>query len=443
MRKSLFNKGFLPFFVLLIGNQACQRGALDLGDDFINFPTYTALIDTVTVQLSTIRADSIATSGTEKALIGYYKHPLLGGQAAQSYFAISYPTDFSWNQDHQIFDSLVVMLEPDSYWVGDTCTDAQFQVHRLLEEIAVNEDGNLYNYSSFEYDTTPLAQQCFQPYPQKQEPLAMRLNDGFAYELIEFLTKYENHVDRTSLFSEVFKGLTIKCDTNITRSVLSFNVSDSSCYMRLYSHITGLEQENVSYDFLLSDQQSQFNQLRTISPSGTFQQIKNSKSILKAQESEHRALLQAGIGYKIRIDFPCLNNLLELKSKGYIVNAELRLKPDMQLMQAADLPPHVYAGEIYRANEIWGYLSDTNGNILSSSLVMDPMYHEDTYYAFNLSTYLSNRLNEAVVDTDLGLVITLPDDNMGCSFNWLAINGQSSPLHQSKLLLYYYYYDTE
>lgn len=443
-RHSLIELLYLPLVLLSVfGLSSCQEGELDLGDDFISFPTYTALIDTVTIQLSTFKEDSVITSGTGNALIGYYHHPIMGGQEAKSFFSMSYPSDFSWDKDKQVYDSLVMVLRTNNYSIGDTTVEANFSVHRLSEKITTNTDGKLYNTSSFSYELVPLAQKLFRPYPQHEKRFTMRMDDTFASELIEFFNTYGNHTDKSSLFEEQFYGLLMQCDTNLTRSAIGHEVNDTSCYLRMYSHKTGLEQSNIIDDFALSNSTYQFNQLTSNDETVQFNQLPDKKSVIKEQNSGNMALLQSGSGLKFRIDFPTLNNLLELQNKGYIIKAEIRLKPDMTLMKTSDLPDNLYIGDIYRANDIWGYLTDSNGNTMTSNLNIDNIYHENTYYSFDLTGYLNSRLEEQVVDIEQGLVITLPDDDMGSAYTWLAINGQSAASNASQLLLYYYYYDTE
>ena len=401
------------------------------------------MIDTVTIQLSTIKADSIITSATNNALVGYYRHPIMGGQGSKSYFSLNYPTNYSWDSDKQTFDSLVVFLRPNTYYIGDTAHEALFNIHPLLDEISTHDDGKLYNTSSFSFDALPVAQKQFRPYPVSKEEIEIKIDNSYALEMIEFLNEYENHVDKETLFKEAFKGFVFDCDTTITKSAIGFSVSDTTSFMRLYSHISGLEKEEISTDFSLATSTNQFNELYSNDDQVVFNQITDGKAVLAEQNSDGIVLLQSGSGFKFRVDFPTLNNLLELKNKGHIVKAELRLKPDMNVMQSADLPAQVYIGDIYRANDIWGYLTDSNNNPLTSTLSIDYLYHENTYYAFDLTNYLNSRLQEEVVDTDQGLVITLPDTNMGSSFTWLAVNGTNHAKLSSQILLYYYYYDTE
>ncbi|MCU4155805.1 DUF4270 family protein [Carboxylicivirga sp. A043] len=420
---------------------SCQEGELDMDDNFIYTSTYTSLIDTVTIQLSTI-VDTVKTTSTGNALIGYHQHPIMGGQTAQSYFSLSAPSNFSWDTEKEVFDSLVLVLRPTGYSIGDTTVDALFNVHELTETIELNDDGSLYNTNSFAFKETPISTESFRPYPQKEEEVNMRLDDTYAISIIDFLNTYKNHTDKNSLFEEDYKGFVINCDTTQTRAAMAFEVSDSTSYLRLYSHT--VEQEKIEKEQTFSlKSTTQFNEIYAHNKDIIFNQLEDKKSRLTEQSTDGMVILQSGLGYKFRVDLPSLNNLIELETKGHIVKAELRIHPNMDIMQTDELPSTLYIGDIYRANEIWGYLTDTNSNLLTSVLTVDRMYHENTYYSFDLTYYINSRMQEAVVDTDQGLFITLPDDDMGSSLMWLAVNGHSITNNNSKLLLYYYYYDNE
>ncbi|WP_430817781.1 DUF4270 family protein [Carboxylicivirga sp. RSCT41] len=431
----------LPLFLISIWYTSCQEGELDMDDNFVYTSTYTALIDTVTIQLSTI-VDTVKTTSTNNALIGYHQHPIMGGQTAQTYFSLNAPGNFTWDTEKEVFDSLVLVLRPNGYSIGDTAIDAFYKVHELTETIELNDDGYLNNSNSFDFKETPISTESFRPYPQGKEEVSMRLDDTYALGIIDFLNTYKNHSDKNTLFEEEYKGFVINCDTNITRAAMAFEVSDSASYLRLYSHTVELEKREIEQTFSLNST-TQFNEISTHNKDISFNQLEDKKARLEEQSTNGMVLLQSGLGYKFRVDFPSLNNLLELETKGHIVKAELRIHPNMEIMRSDDLPSTLYIGDIYRANEIWGYLTDANSNALTSTLTIDRMYHEHTYYSFDLTNYINSRMLEAVIDTDQGLFITLPDSDMGSSLMWMAANGHSITKNNSKLLLYYYYYDNE
>ncbi len=438
-------KYFTPFLIgliIAILNSSCQSGELDLGDDFISSQTYTALIDTVTVQFSTIKADSIATSGGGVGLIGYHQHPILGGQESKSYFSMNMPSTFSWDEEEQIFDSLTLVINPTGYFIGDTLTKSLYNIHRLSEKIDFHDDGKLYNTSAFNYSAETLGSSTISSYPYQKEKVEIRLNDTYANEIIDFMLEYKNHQDKSTLFKDQFKGIVINCDTNLTRATYSYALGDTSSYICLYSHKINLEKEEIATKFPLSAA-SHFNQIASINKQVKFNQIPDGKTLLNEQKTNNKVLIQSGTGFKTRIDFPGLKSLLELKAKGHFVKAELRLYPDMDFIKTKDLLNTIYISDIYRANDIWGLVTDASGNALTSALKVDNMYHESTYYSFDLTNYLNTRLYEEVIDTDRGLVISFADSDTGKSLNWLAFNGHYSSDRPSQLILYYYFYDTE
>lgn len=438
-----YKKWLIPAYLIIsIWFSSCQEGELDMDDSYVYTSTYTALIDTVTLQLSTI-VDTVVTSNTSNALVGYYQHPVMGGQAALSYFSLNMPSDFTWDTDEEVFDSLTLILRPNAYSIGDTMVDASFSIHELMETIELDDDDNsLYNTNSFQYKSTPVGSQNFRPYPQEKEEVEIRLNDSYALRIIEFLNEYENHVDKSSLFEDEYKGLVVKCDTNTTRAAIGFQVSDTTSYLRLYSHTVDLEKREKEQTLSLKSP-LHFNEIYANNKDIIYNKLEDKKGNLPEQKTNGMVMLQSGLGYRFRVDFPALNNLLELEVKGHIVKAELRIYPDMNIMKSGDLPSSLNIGDIYRANEVWGSLSDANGNPLTSRLILDNIYHEDTYYSFDLTNYINSRMQEPIVDTDRGLFITLPNTNMGSSLMWLAANGHTVTKNNSKLLLYYYYYDNE
>lgn len=438
----LFIKIYLTIIWIGISVMSCSEGQIGISDNYINTDSYTALIDTFTIQLSTFKEDSTVSSSTENTLIGNYKHPVLGEQQSIAFFSFSEPTDFVWDEDKELFDSLTLILNGNGYSIGDTCVDCTYTIHELQEMLIKNDDGYLYNTSDFNYSLETIGQTTFRPYPTQNKELEIRLKDDYAQRIISFLLEYKNHEDLSTLFKEMFKGFVIKSDSP-TESAIGYELSDDSSFLRLYSHFARQEEESETKDFSVSSGNLQFNKLINHGSGIFFTGIDNRKDLLPEQMSDERAIIQSGSGFKLRIDFPYINNLHELNAKGHIIKAELRLKPDMTLMQSNDLPPYLLIGDLYRANEFWAYLSNTSGESITSTLYIDNLYNENTYYSFDLTNYINARLEEDIIDNELGLEVTISDSHAPNSLNWLIVNGHTANINNSELLLYYYDYDTE
>ncbi|MBI9064876.1 MAG: DUF4270 family protein [Marinilabiliaceae bacterium] len=435
---------FIGLYFSVLLTSGCSDGALDLGDSFVSTPTYTALIDSVSISLSTIRADSVATSGTETGLVGYYQHPSLGGQEAVSYFSISPSEDFTWDTKKDVFDSITFVVHPSGYSIGDTTSTFHLQVHQLSEEIEKHDDGKLYNVSHFGYDENKvLGKKSFNPFPKRKKKLEVKLDDALAQSIIDFMVTNHDHSDKTTLFREAYKGFALTCDTNLTRSVLGLSATDELASIRLYSHQVGIEMEEKERNFLLESSTKQFTQIINHNPNTIYNSLENGKDKLNESATNASSLLQSGSGYMVRVDFPYLNNLLEIKSEGRIVKAELIIRPLIGTFKHYELPPTLYLAEVNKVNNIERYFTDADGNPIAAMLVVDKMYNETTCYKYDVTSYLNYRITEPIIDSQTGLMIVLPDDLNNKSLDHVTFGGHTNVQSQSELHIYYYYYDTE
>jgi hypothetical protein len=86
---------------------SCQtdnaEGEFVVGSDYLSINNKVIMIDTLTVNVSTINIDSLVTSNQSRILIGNYTDPILGIVKSESY----------------------LKLTPDSYSIGSSETDVQ------------------------------------------------------------------------------------------------------------------------------------------------------------------------------------------------------------------------------------------------------------------------------------------------------------------------------
>lgn len=420
---------------------SCSDGALDLGDQFISSPTYTAMIDSVSIALSTVRDDSIVTSGTETGLIGYYQHPSLGGQEAITYFSIGTSENFTWDEKKEHFDSITFVFQPNGYSIGDTTQRFHLAIHQLDEEIETNDDGDLYTTSHFKYSEL-LGSKQFTPFPNQKKEIEVTLKDELGLAIINFMVEKEDLSSKSAAFRELIKGFALVCDTNQTRSLLGISATDETAYVKLYSH--RVEQEKVEEErtFPLESSSRQFYQLIHSSESA-FSSLKSSKDKLPEGAANGTALLQAGTGYKVRIDFPYLNNLLEIKEQGRIVKAQLILRPMIGTYKHFDLPSTIYIAAVDKINAVDSYLTDSEGNQVAGTLEVDKMYNENTSYIYDITNYLNYRITEPIIDPNDGLMLTFPTSTNNQTLDYVSFGGHFNTQSQSELHIYYYYYDKE
>ena len=63
-----------------------DAGEFVVGSDYLALSNKVVLIDTVTVEMSTINFDSLVTSSQSRILIGNYYDPIFGKVKSNSYF---------------------------------------------------------------------------------------------------------------------------------------------------------------------------------------------------------------------------------------------------------------------------------------------------------------------------------------------------------------------
>ena len=66
-----------------------DAGNFVVGSDYLAINNKVVMIDTLTVEMSTINFDSLITSGQSRILIGNYDDPILGKVKSNSYFQLS------------------------------------------------------------------------------------------------------------------------------------------------------------------------------------------------------------------------------------------------------------------------------------------------------------------------------------------------------------------
>src|SRR5690606_20555568 len=111
---------------------------LPIGLDFVEKePLHVFNLDTVTVKLSTVYLDSVATHNSGRLLVGYHEDSLLGISAAWPYFLVgndSLTTTPSTN--YSTFDEAVFRLYYDGYCFYDTTRQVTlnlYLLHNILE----------------------------------------------------------------------------------------------------------------------------------------------------------------------------------------------------------------------------------------------------------------------------------------------------------------------
>lgn len=441
MSNYISKKIIIPlFFILMVAG--CNTGTFDLGQEFVKSATYTELIDTVTIQMSTFRFDSVQTSGSGVALVGEVVIPEVGTLRSQSFFKVAMQSGITWN-NKETYDSVCISLKHDATFLGDTLKPFSLIVNRVTQTITGNnDDGYIYNNRITKYDEEPIGTYNFLPRPGDKPKIRFRLNDDFGQEIMNFCKENYQNSDNASFFADFLKGIRLGAGDGV-ESLMSFAAQDSNMVITVYSHLPAIESEVVTREISLSSSTLQYNNTEVDGLQHNFSNISEYKELLPARQSDNMVLMHESNGYYARVDFPYINELEDANHKGYVIKAELYIYPVKGSYDVDKLPTTIYMHEVKKINEWGSVLYSSDENYASGVLYTDPLFGESVYYKADITQYFNYRLTETIVNTDNGITFTWGASRSSSSQDALLIDCTTNKSNRSALKLYYYYYDKD
>lgn len=419
-----------------------DSGEFVVGSDYLAINNKVVLIDTLTVEVSTINFDSLVTSGQSRILVGNYDDPILGKVKSDSYFQLT-GTDYniySGSSDtdgrNYVFDSIQLFLKEDKYYYGDTTKLQSISIHRLTQKVKPNlEDDSFYNNSSLGYDVASLGEISFKPKPLSQDSVVVKLDDNFGEALFQKLKK--NEITNETELTEYLKGLVIKTTSGSSSSVVGFNLSSS---LRLYySKDQDDSEESIIKEFTISDATKQFNTISLDRTGTLIQDLPVSSSKLSSLLTENKAFIQSGTGLACRIDFPNIKQLKYITVKGAIIDAQLFIRPvNNSYSKTYPLADSLRVLVADKLNRISNTLYHSDGSqvfgILNKS---NDEFNENVGYTISVGAFLQEEMLKAS-DSRSSLILTLP--TISKAVDRLVLGGQKSADNKIQLKIYYITY---
>jgi hypothetical protein len=424
--------------VLILNSCSENPDEFTMGEDYLESQANLRLVDTFTVNLSTVILDTVETAATGSALVGIYSDNRVGKINCSSYFRMDIPSSYDAAKG-DVFDSLALVLEYSKYSFGDTTQYQKISVHQLTENISVKSDSYLSNHSTFSYNPSPLGTITYKPRPNgEKDTITIKLNNATGQELLNKLIAGSETITDTSLFTNYFHGLMIEADQAYPGCVVGFNASKGDIRMILYSHRTkNNEIEDITNEFTYSATDKQFNNIQHDFSSTSLSSLTQQKFRLPSSSTNGMSFLQGGIGLAIRVDFPSLSSLL-LFERGKIADAKLLIAPETGTYKGDyDLPDQLVLYKTDKVNRRNGLVTTSGGSTVFSTRSVDNLYHENSYFQFDLTNYITTQLANSYVDPDNGLLITLYTNNEASSLYRLIADAGNK---NTKLKIYYLSY---
>ena len=419
-----------------------DAGEFVVGSDYLAISNKVILIDTVTVEMSTINFDSLVTSGQSRILVGNYDDAVFGKVKSESYFQLA-SDDYNLltegsdtNAPNYVFDSISMILKYDNYYYGDTTKVQTFTIHKVTQKIKPNtDDDSFYNNSALSYSSDPLGSISYKPRPKEKDSINIKMDAVFGEALFQKLKKRE--ITDFETFSEYLKGIVLVPSTSNTSSVIGFNLSSK---VRLYySKYQGDTETSIVKDFKISDASKQFNSI-SLDKSGTLiQNLPVSNSNLPSSLTNRQGFIQSGTGVACRIDFPNIKQLKYISDKGAIVDAELILKPiNNSYSEKFPLKDSLQIYVADKLNRISGKLLNSAGSSVYGLLnKKSDEFNENIGYSISIGNFLQKQMLRQS-DSKSALILTLP--GIAKTVDRIILGDQKHVNNKIQLKIYYISY---
>lgn len=413
--------------------------SFSIGKSFINPETHIMMIDTFSVSLSTVRLDSVQTSETGVLLAGSYADPDFGRVSSTGFFPLTLP-EATLLPEGSVFDSLTLVLDYNGKWYGDTLQPLTLNVYRVTEPIEPTYDWYLYNTSEFSYDPDPIGSATFRPRPGIDANIVLRLSDDFGKTLTNLFMTNSEEISTEADFLDFLNGLAIGPAAG-SKSLLGFEATDSVLHMVLYTHYTSAEKHQTILRFPMYADGNTCNHI-TADHSGTnLAKLTSQKEEISSEDSGYKAYMQGGTGITTRIDFPGINRLLEFNKGCLLYKAEVVLKPFPKSYTKETFPTSLILYKTDKFNRKVSQLTDDDDNAIQANYSLDFIFGEETWYRFDITDFLLTELEDSYFDPDMGLLVTLPDDDFQSTLDRIVFDGRPSRGYKPVLQLYFLFYD--
>lgn len=429
---------FFMLFVIITGIISCSEDTniFTVGSDFLESNTNIIMVDTFSVNLSTVIIDSLPTSSVDTLLIGNYIDEIFGKISCNSFFEFGLPASTNI-QDNDIYDSITLSMEYTGYSYGDTLQSILFSIHLLSERINLNETNYLYNTSNFAFQETPLASCSLTPHPiSNDSTVEFKLNDIFGQELFDLMQDDADLMASQSAFIAHYKGLAIISDTVTSSSIVGFISSDEDINIKLYTHRSEEVLKDIIYEFPLVNSEKQFNAIKHNYANTPLENITSQREDIPSHKMENKAYMQSGVGLMTKIQFPSMQEFL-LYENSFILRAELYIRPAAGSYNTNTLTNNVYLYNTDKTNALGNILYNSDGSVLTSIFSFDEFYHDQTYYLFDITNFLKAELSDFHFDYEHALLVSTSDADYLCSFDRIIFDDNSN---KPQLKIYYMNY---
>jgi hypothetical protein len=431
--------GFITSVFLIGSLFSCNLSKseeFELGQDFVDSNSGVVLIDTMNIYASTVRFDSIITSGLSSLLVGSYKNQWTGTVTCSPHFEIT-SGSFTISDKDLVYDSLVMRTKYDGYFIGDTTKLFTLKVGQLAEKLVLNDNGYLYNTSSFQLYDQKLGEVQFYPHPHSTTDFNVRLSDNFGRELINGIISKVDTMQNATFFKEYFKGIALVPDEYHNSAAIGF--AHDSLALRVYYHQRVSEtpiKEKSYFSFPVDATGVWYNQITHQVEGSSLEGIAQHKNELLSTQTSNQTIIQAGNGIYTKISIPGADYLKGYGKNIVFIGSTIQLTPlSSSYSELNPLPDSLSVYVTDRQNRITSQLSNTTGYIYANKVVPTD-FDKLPYYEVDISSFFTSELAEGISDNSL--LIGCVASKAGVTVNPIVFSGTGTGNEIVKMHVYCY-----
>lgn len=415
---------------LLLALYSCSDSPSEIGADFFQDGVLdVSIVDSVSVDLSTITFENIITSNATRILAGHHEDAKLGKLTANPFFRVSVNGTSSLDESNTSYNYLALILKYDGYSFYDTLITNTYRVYRVADEIET-ENGYLYNTDTFSTDAEPLGTISFSPRPHRDDSLEIRLSDTLGKDL--FLKAQGGGTALTDVteFYKYLPGISVMPDTGENGCIIGFALASE---LRLYytdKSITPSEEKYLSFPISSSaSANTYFTRITADRTNTELTGLTSSETRLPSSETSDQSYCQSGTGLTIRVDFPYLKDLNQFRN-FYINKAILEIYPVKRSYdELMPLPEYLQVYKINKRNEAYEEFSN------SVVLIEDTDLGRDSYYYLDVTDFINEQLTIQEFNEN-GLMLWTGSENLGSTIDRLYLSAQTRE-YNTRLKIYY------
>lgn len=384
--------------------------------------------DTLTFKMSTIQIDSIATSSAERLLVGQYNHETLGQLEAKSYVQLS-PLDVEDNSlpDDAVFQQMTFTLFYDRYSYGDTTQLMEIELFKVAEEIELDDDDFLYNFSSFdlalEADGTlnSIGTASLYPRPYTKDSIEIEVDQVFSQSLFDLLVA--DDVDR-DVFLEFLEGIQVSATSS--HAIVGFLPELGFNLYYLDKSVIPTIERVIKFQPGTSD--IIFNNIASDRTDTSLSELTSDD--LASSVSNNQSFIQAGMGLALKIELPYIKQILASDEELLIDDVLLELNFDNKIPEEQSMVTSgLVCYQINSKNEITKVIDSY------PTLSLDLEYDQNRKFIFDITEFVSEQIDINTPDNDNALLFLFSQEQFYSTLHHLVINDANSESNKSSINL--------